>query len=338
MPAPKLTFFCELDTGPLEALFADGTVIEHLRAMGAGVALGLVDLSAERAAVVRRLNEAGTPVIAWQLLPKEQGYWYNVNNFEHAAARYLAFKAWAAEHDLRFEWIGIDIEPDINEMSQAQKGDLPATLRKMAGRVFNPEPMRHAQQQYGALVREMQTDGFMVEHYDFGFMIDEHRTGSTLLQRLMGVVSPETDRAVPMVYASFMGVWGRALVWSYAPDVDALAVGSTGGGVVVDGAVSGDYNALDWPALQRDLLHAHHHGIDTIHVFSLEGCVKQGMLPQIAALDWNQPVPPPDADMLARLTWLRRGIRGVLWLSTQPALLTGVGLLALWWLVHPRRR
>ena len=58
----------------------------------------LVDLSPERAEVVRRLNAAGVPVIAWQLLPEEQGYWYNMSNAPSAAARYSAFRAWTAEH------------------------------------------------------------------------------------------------------------------------------------------------------------------------------------------------------------------------------------------------
>ena len=69
-----LTFFCELDTPELEALFADGTLIAQLAALRARVSLGLRDLSAARAAVVHRLGAAGIPTIAWQLLPDEQGY------------------------------------------------------------------------------------------------------------------------------------------------------------------------------------------------------------------------------------------------------------------------
>ena len=71
---PRLTFFCELEPGPLRALFADSTVIEDLAALQASLILGVLDLSPERAAVVARLNEAGIPVIGWQPLPKEQGY------------------------------------------------------------------------------------------------------------------------------------------------------------------------------------------------------------------------------------------------------------------------
>ena len=77
---PRLTFFCELEADALETLFADSSVIDNLVTLEASVSLGILDLSPGRAAVVRRLNEAGIPVIAWQLLPKEQGYWFNLGN------------------------------------------------------------------------------------------------------------------------------------------------------------------------------------------------------------------------------------------------------------------
>lgn len=47
---PRLTFACELDPGRLTALFADASVIQHLQALDAHVALMLSDLTSERAA------------------------------------------------------------------------------------------------------------------------------------------------------------------------------------------------------------------------------------------------------------------------------------------------
>jgi hypothetical protein len=38
----------------------------------AEVAVAILDFAPERAAVVRRLNQAGIPVIAWIMLPKEE--------------------------------------------------------------------------------------------------------------------------------------------------------------------------------------------------------------------------------------------------------------------------
>lgn len=336
MTAPKLTFFCELDSGTLESLFADGSVIRDLQALNAGLSMGLVDLSPERAAIVRRLNDAGIPVIAWQLLPKEEGYWYNITNATRAAARYSAFKKWTAEHDLRWDGIGIDIEPDIAAMEQAQRGNIRAMLGGMATRLVNSAALDRARDQYAALVEQMHADGYRVDSYEFGFLLDEHRVGSTLLQRLMGIVNPPSDRIVWMVYSSFVGAYGPAVVWTYAQEMDALAVGSTGGGVTVNDQVSGDMNALDWDALQRDLLLARR-WVDDISIFSLEGCVRQGLLEKIKTLDWSQRVAPPDLTHQDRIALVRRLVRGVLQISKHLTLTVIAGLIALWWLTRPRR-
>ncbi len=73
--------------------------------------------------VVRQLNEAGIPVTAWLLLPKEQGYWFNLDNIPQAIARYADFKAWTEENALQWAGVGIDIEPDFNELQQLAQGD-----------------------------------------------------------------------------------------------------------------------------------------------------------------------------------------------------------------------
>ena len=114
----KLTFFCELDASTLEALFSDPSVTRRLVALGAQVSLGILDFSPERASVVRRLNRAGIPLIAWQLLPREQGYWYNMCNAAEAAARYAEFRDWSTREDLHWSGIGVDIKPDIGEFQE----------------------------------------------------------------------------------------------------------------------------------------------------------------------------------------------------------------------------
>ena len=70
---PRLTFACELDRGRLAELFADSAVIDDLLALEARVALMCSDFSDERAGVVRRLNDAGVPVVGIPLLPLAEG-------------------------------------------------------------------------------------------------------------------------------------------------------------------------------------------------------------------------------------------------------------------------
>src|SRR5512139_2662143 len=99
---PVMTFFCELESQPLESLFSNPQVIPDLQALNAGVSLGILDLSPERAEVVQRLNQSGIPVTAWLLLPKDQGYWFNSTNASQAARRYADFKVWTTEHNLKW--------------------------------------------------------------------------------------------------------------------------------------------------------------------------------------------------------------------------------------------
>ena len=67
MPA-QLTFFCELPSADLTELFADLDLVALLASHQARVAMALIDLTAERAAVIERLTDAGVPVTAWLVL------------------------------------------------------------------------------------------------------------------------------------------------------------------------------------------------------------------------------------------------------------------------------
>ena len=114
----QLTFFTELEKEPLSALFSKPGVVNQLVALKAGVSMGILDFSDERASVARRLNESGVPIVAWQLLPKDQGYWYHLNSADYAVERYRQFRNWSIEQNLGWDAIGIDIEPDINEFQE----------------------------------------------------------------------------------------------------------------------------------------------------------------------------------------------------------------------------
>ncbi|HET6178268.1 MAG TPA: hypothetical protein VFE61_15140 [Candidatus Sulfotelmatobacter sp.] len=54
----------------MQSLFADPDVIAHLSKLHAEIAIAIVDFTPQRADVVRRLNQAGIPVIDWMLLPE----------------------------------------------------------------------------------------------------------------------------------------------------------------------------------------------------------------------------------------------------------------------------
>src|SRR5215469_15796283 len=78
-PRPRLVFACDRQTSDLRTLFTPA-LIDDLQQLQAGVALSTEDFSPERAQVVRMLNAAGIPMIAWIALPKDQGYYVNAGN------------------------------------------------------------------------------------------------------------------------------------------------------------------------------------------------------------------------------------------------------------------
>lgn len=308
MPPPHLTFFCELEPEPLLTIITD-KIIADLRALHASLSLGLLDLSPERAEAVRRLNRAQIPVTAWLLLPKSQGYWFNSENAVQAAESYATFKHWSEREGLHWEAVGLDFEPDIHEMELFGKQTwslMPAILK----RVFNRKHLSEAQKRYQQLVNQIRSDGYRVESYMFPMIADERQVGSSLLRRIAGVVDILTDREVWMLYTSGARQLGAGILASYGPEAQSVAVGITGGGVENEFSLA---PPLDWNELSRDLRLAWH-WCDEIYIFSLEGCVRQGFLPRLKELSWDQPILLPDAST-DKVNALRGSLQSALWFS-----------------------
>jgi hypothetical protein len=131
MIRPRITFFCDLELEALQRLFADTAVIDDLLRLQAGVRLALLDLSPERADVVRRLNDAGIPVIAGLLLPRERGLFLTMENAPQVVARYTDFQAWTARNGLRWAGVGLDIELDVREFQRFASNTWQALLSRL---------------------------------------------------------------------------------------------------------------------------------------------------------------------------------------------------------------
>jgi hypothetical protein len=329
---PSLTFACELDARRLTELFADPSVIDDLQALGGRVMIMVSDFSAERAQVVRQLNEAGIPVVGIPLFPVEEGYYFTVDNAPRAAHRYQQWKQWTAEHGLVWEQVGLDLEPEAQFYLQLMAnpwGLVPRLLRRLRDRAR----VARAQAAYAALVDQIHADGWPVENYQFPFIADERRARSTLLQRLMGLVDVRTDREVWMQYTSFVGSLGPGILWSYGPESDAIAVGTTGGGPDIPSQPQ--FSPLSWEELARDLRLARR-WTDQLYVHSLEGCVWNGYLARLRSFDWTPASAPPRTTRMASL--LRAALRGLLRTSVHPWRTVGLVVATTWLLARRRRR
>ena len=71
---------------------------------------------------------------------------------------------------------------------------------------------RPSQRSRPEVVELIHRDGWRVENYQFPLIADERKTGSTFLQRLLGLVDVRTDREVWMLYTSFTRTFGPGLL------------------------------------------------------------------------------------------------------------------------------
>lgn len=321
MPKPHLTFYCELETPVLKALF-DVADIEHLKELEASVSLGLLDFSTERAAVVQTLNQAGIPVVAWLLMPRELGYWFNLDNAVEAAQRYVEFRRWTEENGLVWDGVGLDIEPDISLIDEFNHLSVSRwrLARRMVGYIFNRRRLTTARKVYHDLVMQIRADGYRVDSYQLPFIVDERISRSTILQRAAGILDLPADREVLMLYSSFFRPYGAGMIWSYGSQAESIAVGSTGGGVDM-GLL--ETRPLTWDEFARDLRLAWMF-TDEIHIFSLEGCVRQGFLERMKSFSFDHPMYDP-VEAAARVDTWRAALRSALWVTSHPLVILGAG-------------
>jgi hypothetical protein len=322
---PEITFFCELAPEPLTALFHMPGLVHELATHGYGVALAIGDQSPERADVVRCLNEAGVRVHAWLLLPPHDGYWFNLRNYPQAFARYGAFREWVQQEHLHFHAVGLDIEPSLGDLQVAQQRG-PRHLFDRAYLAQQNALYPAARDAYYELVATIRHDGYAVHTYQYPFIVDDRRAGTTVIQRMLDIIDLPADHEVLMLYSSVLQpVVGNdlqgAFVRSYGQHADGIAIGSTGGGVVIDPVSGAQAPRLTRDAWERDLRIAAQY-TEHVHVFSLEGCVEQGWLERVAALDWSTPPRVPLAAH-ARMGLLRMVIGGGLWVSRYGWLVLG---------------
>ena len=300
--SPHLTFFVELESGPLVELFARPEVLSFLAEQGCAVSMGLLDLSGERAEAVRRLEARGVPVTAWLLLDVADGYWLNADNADRARERRRETAAWATREGLRLHRVGLDVEFPRSE-SRGILRHRRAALLSMLRRRRSRERVARAEAAYAELVAEIRAGGRSVEAYHFPHLLDERIAGTTLLRRSLGLVDVPVDAEVYMLYATYLGVAGARAYFSDAP---CIALGVTGGGVNANEPEARSRH-LSWEVLEAELRAAAAHTRE-LYVFSLEGCAWRGWLPRIAALDWSRPAPP-----LSR--WSRLAARRTRWLA-----------------------
>lgn len=277
----KLSFFNEQDPPHLRALLETPKLFEHLRALNAGVTMGLRCLSAERAHAVRRFTDEGVRVGAWLLLDREHGYFATPENHAHVTARIESLLRWRDAHHLDLTSLGFDFEPDLRELELYFRSPVRA-LGAWARRSMNRDRRARAMEQYSQLIARLRAEGWSVESYQFPLMLEDRAADSAFFQRFTGALDVDVEREVVMVYSSLLGPFGPGLTEQWTRQARAVAVGSTGGGI-------DPLPKLSFDELARDLRLAAR-ACDDVRVFSLEGCVQHGYLARLVGFDWRASV------------------------------------------------
>lgn len=317
MPQPDITFYCELGPMALAELFNQPGLLDELAERRYGVALALLDFSSQRAAVARNLKARGIRVVAWLLLPLEEGYWFNLRNYPQAIARYYDFRTWVEREQLDFDAIGLDFEPSLPDLHAARSHGLRHLFNRALlaqGNALYPA----AREAYLDLAAAIRHDGYELHTYQYPFIVDDRRAGTTVIQRMLDILDLPADQEVLMLYTStvFRGrlaELGGAFVRLYGQHADGIAIGVTGGGVVLDPITGMQAPRMSLKHFKRDLLIAAQY-TDEIHVFSLEGCVDRGWLAELRALNWDAAVTVKRTQRFQM--WLVRSTIGLgLWCS-----------------------
>lgn len=306
---PRLVFACDRPTNDLPKLFTPD-LIADIKELKAGVALSIEDFTPARAQVVRQLNAAGIPMTAWIVVPNA-GYYVNADNESQTATRFAEFDQWTRENNLRWDAVGLDIEPNFGEFGMLSGHKL-RLISLMLRRAYDSRRIQRARGAYTALIRQMQSRGYYVQTYQLIPIADERKAHSTLLERVLGLVDVRGNEEVLMLYSSFNHAADAGIIWEYGPDSQAIAVGSTAASG--NPAADSKYPPLNWDEFSRDLIVARHFS-STVGVYSLEGCVRQGFISRLKAMDWKQPV-VLSGDSIARVVRLRKRIHAVLWVGS----------------------
>ena len=338
--APQLFFACcDGAIKDAQAEFGAPALIPDLQALRAGIAISISDFSPERAQIVQTLNRANIPVIAWLVLAPEQGLYLNADNEPAAAARFAEFEKWTAQYQLKWVKIGLDIEPNFQQLGEWSRGHKLRVLSTVVRNYCDFGRLRRAQNSYASLIAHMREHGYVVQTHQLMFLADERRSNTTVLERVFGIVNVASDDEVLMIYSSFNHEAGGALAYTYGPQAHSIAVGSTAASG--DPAADAKYPPLNLTETLRDLRVASSFSRE-VGVYNLEGSLRQGMIPDLKAMRWDEPV-AISKDSLTKAQQVRHGIRLILWVAAYfPLLLAGFcfalyGLIR-WWRRRRKRR
>ncbi len=261
-------------------------------------------LGPELESMLRSAARMGIPVNAWLLLPEEQGYWFNEENFAQASDYVYEFLDWIEQRHIPLEWIMFDMEMSVDKIRAMREGGLFEVVIPTLKENVDPEQYERSTQAYAELVRKVQERGYRVTAAAYPMVLDDLRDDDFEIQDAFNtpIVGVAFDEIYFMVYRStfvqLLGITpGPDLVYQYALEarqhfgeagVIALGIVGTIGMVSEEGYTEPAQLAVDIAAARAG-------GSARVYIFSLDGMLATGALDAWMILAGTPPrVPEPD--------------------------------------------
>lgn len=157
--------------------------------------------------LVRKANSLGIPMIAWIVLPYEQGYWAYQGN---AKAMFDALKAWAAwkkANHLQFASVAIDQEFSWQNLHTFIAGVTSRNPDKLSGWMrtnIDPSAQCNAFRAYRELISWAHVNGIRIDAAEAPMVADDLEDGNLALQNALQITgsSPGYDEMYLMAYRS----------------------------------------------------------------------------------------------------------------------------------------
>jgi hypothetical protein len=310
---PIVTYIYNMP-GHTLADFWSEEVYTHLSIHQMRVCMAIRDTSDIRAGIVRQLNRRRIPVVAW-IVPDEHATTrdYRMHDAEAFSERYQHIQQWSIAQGLRWDAIGIDIEPDIRDtvrFGDEPKVDYQTLIQRFGDRWHIDE----ATTSYQAVMARIHADGYQSESYEVPFVRDDRVSQSTVARRLLGLPNLATHHTVVRLCSSAARPYGPGLIATYAPEYTAVIIGS-----VDDGDDAN--HPMSLTELLRDVAHVASCGIKRIYITEMAHIFANGWHEHIAQPTWwRQPLPVADENH-RQVARMRAGLRALLWAGARPAVL-----------------
>lgn len=165
-----------------------------------GMAMATSDFSEGTTKLVQWMNKnfSDVPIVAWLVLPHEQGYWTNEENLRETDAGLGELIKWVDTNSLVISGIGFDIELPVQWSAKALKNGISgyalAVLRRRWEKLYQADKRgENPSQEFSYIVGRARGQGIPTEAY----------TMPKPLADILGLFEPEgVDRVFTMVYTS----------------------------------------------------------------------------------------------------------------------------------------